>query len=378
MPKERPARNAFDALVLLAVLLASIWVVPAGFAGRPWAEAKPPPGPATTTPPPSRGPRVTPVSTPTPGRPQGPVAAVVDLRGFIEGVAFGAGALWVASAGGHLARIDPGKDRVAAEIPVGQGGAGPAGVAFGAGALWVPVATPAALWRIDPARNRVSARIPLGTSLDGTVAVAAGDGAVWVAGADLSGAHAAGMLLRVDPARNRVTARIRLPGVPTSVAASPATASAPALLWAATVSDGVAVVNPARNQVVRRLPLASSLGYPETVAAGGGAVWLADPFAQDLLRVDAATMQVTARVSVGAVTAVAADGSGTAWLVTPDGILRVRTDPGRRPGRPQLSVSTAVGSGDLDGVLGLASGGGWLWAERTSSVAKIDPRRLHP
>jgi sugar lactone lactonase YvrE len=375
MPKERPARNAFDALVVLAVLIASVWVVPAGLTGRPRAEARPPASPpGSSAPTASHG--VTPVSTPTPGRRPGPVAAVVYLHGFTMGIAFGAGSLWAASASGRVLRIDPARNLVTAEIPVEPDGTGPAGIAFGAGAVWVPVAVPAALWRIDPTRNRVVAKIPLGASVSGTVPVAATAGAVWVAAEGLSGAHAAGLLLRVDPARNRVTAKVRLPGIPASVAASPKAASAPALVWAATVSDGVAAVDPSRDQVVKRLPLASSLGYTETVAAGAGAVWLADPFGQRILRVDPASMQVTDRVGVGAVTALTVDSGGIVWAVTPGGILRVT--PGRHPGAAQASVSMALSADRLDGVLSLTSGGGSLWAGLTNSVARIDPRRLRP
>src|SRR6266516_570158 len=380
MPKERPARNAFDALVVLAVLIASVWVVPTGFAGRARAEAKPAQSAtATRTPAASAttAPSVTPVSTPTPGRPQGPVAAVVDLGGCAKGVACGAGSLWAASSDGRLLRINPASNTVAAEIPVDPDGSGPAGVAVGAGAVWVPVAMPASLWRIDPARNRVVDKIPLGgTGLNGTVSVSATDGAVWVGSEDPGGGRGAGLLTRVDPAHNRVAARIHLPGVPTSVATSPQTASAPSGVWVATVSDGVLAIDARRNQVVRTLAAASSLGYTQTVAAGAGAVWLADPFGQRVLRVDPATASVTARVATGAVTGLMVDSGGIVWAVTPDGILRI--DPRHREGQSQATVTTAVLAADLDGVLWLASGGGALWAGRTASVAHIDPHRLHP
>ncbi len=375
MPKERPARNAFDALVVLAVLIASVWVIPAGLTGRPWAIALPSrsstsaaasstsTAPATAST--KKGSGVTPVSTPAPNRPHGPVVAVTDLGGFDEGIAFGAGSLWAAS-GSRLLRIDPATNKVSAEIPIEPNGSGAAGVAFGAGAVWVPVAMPAALWRIDPAKNRVVAKIPLGTNLDGTVSVSATDGAVWLASEDHSGSRAAGLLTHVDPAHNRVAGRVRVAGVPTSIAATSRA------VWAATVSDGIVVIDARKNQVVKTLALASSLGYAQTVVAAAGAVWLADPFDQQVLRLDPASMNVVARIPAGAVTGLAADSAGVVWAATPDGILRI--DPRHR----QVTVSSAVPVADLDDVLLLTSGGNALWAGRTASVAHLDPKRIQP
>jgi hypothetical protein len=114
-------------------------------------------------------------------------------------------------------------------IPVGGP---PGGVAFGAGSFWVSAANHT-LARIDPASRRVAATIPLDDlHLPGSVLVA-GD-AVWV----FAGG---GLLQRIDPASN---------------------------------------------QVVHTLQVGPQEVDTGRLAAGAGAVWLSDPIARTLLRID--------------------------------------------------------------------------------------------
>jgi virginiamycin B lyase len=123
--------------------------------------------------------------------------------------------------------LDPRTGRAAA---IRLGGA-PAGAAFGAGSFWVSVED-ATLARIDPASRRVTATVRLdGQHLPGAVVV--GAGAVWV--------FAGGLLQRVDPAANQVVH---------------------------TLAVGPQGVDDGR------------------LAVGAGAVWLSDPKARTLTRID--------------------------------------------------------------------------------------------
>jgi DNA-binding beta-propeller fold protein YncE len=297
--------------------------------------------------------------------PRSAVVATIGTGGFPYGMAFGAGSLWVAG-GDHVSRIDPVSNRVEATIPLGMGAGhaavGPSGLAFGAGAVWVPMAVPGAVWRIDPASNRVVARISLGGPLREAISVSATRGAVWVAS---HGEGERGVLLRVDPARQRVVAEIPLDGVPTAVAASPTAA------WVATTGGRVLVVDAKRNRVAGNVNTGGGplLGFSQTIALGGGGVWLAEPFAEQVVRIDPANRRVVDRIPAGAATNLAV-GQGAVWVVSSRGLLRIDIDEQR--------VVAAVPASELRLTLLVTTGGGAVWAAGWNSVARIDPGRVAP
>jgi class 3 adenylate cyclase/streptogramin lyase len=109
-----------------------------------------------------------------------------------QGLAFGAGALWVANRSendvyrfdpnrfGRPAAVTPRCGRRAAgrcSIAVGRG---PSGITVGAGYVWVADSDDDAVTRIDPRTNETTS-VDVGRA---PVAVAYGDGAIWVANAD--------------------------------------------------------------------------------------------------------------------------------------------------------------------------------------------------
>jgi hypothetical protein len=356
-PRGWVARNVIDGLVVLAVLASTVWVLPRGvsFPGEP----APKPSGAVAAPPPATTLRTVPSTAVASTARRSQPSAVVDrirIDGFAEGLTFGAGALWMA-AGDRLLRIDPVSGRIAASIPIAPKDSGPAGVAFGAGAVWVPVAVPGSVWRVDPASNKVVARIPLGESLAGFIGVAVSDGTVWIT----SGEQRGGILIRVDSRRNRVTARLPLLGVPSDVAANRSS------VWIATTSGQVLVVEPGRGRTIGAVETGGPLGFTQTVALGPGSVWLADPLAKVVLRVDPASLRVVAHVATGPVTALTV-GDNAVWAVGPQGILRLDPSSNR--------VIAMLPATELSGVLMVTTGAGWLWAGGAGALAKIDPKRL--
>ena len=365
-PRGWVARNVIDGIVVLAVLLGSLWIVPKGFGGRagtstattvPLTTAAPP-----TSAPPTTGPRpslATAVSSSTHPQPSA-VVGRVRINGFAQGLAYGAGSLWIAS-GDRLVRVDRSTDRILASIPIAPGDSGPAGVAFGAGAVWVPVAVPGSVWRVDPASNRVVAKIPLGESLAGFIGVSATDNAIWVSSGEQQDGQRGGILMRIDPHRNRVAARVPLLTVPSDVAA--ATDS----VWVAMTNGQVLKIEPGRGHVIGGVDTGGPLGFTQTIALGAGSVWLADPLARVVLRVDPDNLKVVARVPTGAVTALAF-GSGAVWAVGPAGVLRIDV--------AKSEVNGILPADELEGVLMVATGSGWLWAGGAESVARVDPRLI--
>jgi hypothetical protein len=292
------------------------------------------------------------------------VVATIPTGGFPYGMAFGAGSLWVAS-GGHVSRIDPDSNRVEATIPLttgaGHAAVGPSGLAFGAGSVWVPMAVPGTVWRIDPDSNRVVARISLGGPLREAISVSATRGAVWIAS---RGDGEGGLLRRVDPARQRVVADLALDGVPTAVAAGPTTT------WVATRGGRVLVVDARRNRVTDSVNTGGGplLGFSQTIALGGG-VWLAEPFAEQIVRIDPASREVVARIQAGAATNLAV-GQGAVWAASSRGLLRVDIDEQR--------VVATVPVSELRMTLLVTTGGGAVWAAGWNTVARIDPSRVVP
>src|SRR5919197_3321809 len=104
-PRGWVARNIVDSLVVLAVLISSIWVVPQGLSrhrepASPPAEAITTITTITTAPPPTTLQPVpstaTAASTTRHPRPSA-VLHKIRIDGFAEGLAFGAGSLWMAA-----------------------------------------------------------------------------------------------------------------------------------------------------------------------------------------------------------------------------------------------------------------------------------------
>jgi YVTN family beta-propeller protein len=343
----------------VAVVVALVVLAGGAATGKLVAE-RPPNATASTAP----GTTARAGSTP-PVVPGSPVVATIATAGFSYGMAAGAGALWVAGSD-DISRIDPATDRVTATVPVATTGSGPGAVTVGAGAVWVPVAVPGALWGIDPGSNKVTAKIPLGGPLRGPISVAATHDTVWIACCDegVAGASTAGgRLLRVDPRHRRVVADIALPANPVAVAADDTTA------WVATAGGQVLVVSQKRHRVVARIEAGGPLGFSQTIAVGPGGVWVADPFDEQVVRIDPKTRRVMARIPAGAVTTVAVGGNAV-WALSPLGLVRID------PARDRVVATTS--DPDLRRARLLAAGGGAVWTAGWSSVSRIDPARVAP
>jgi YVTN family beta-propeller protein len=336
------------AAVLALILLAGLAVTGRVLAERPKA------GPASTTP-------ATTAASAT-GTPIGPspIVATIATGRLSSGMATGAGALWVAGSD-EVTRIDPATNSVVAQIPVGATGSGPAGVAFGGGAVWVPVAVPGALWAIDPKTNEITTRIPLRGPLRGPITVSATKGAIWVACCGKSGSGvpaSGGTLFRVDPGRERVVAEVPLPADPVAVAADASAA------WVATGSGEVLMVSTKRNRVVAGVDAGGPLGFSQTIALGAGGVWLAEPFEEQVVRVDPKTRRVMARIPAGAATTLAVTADAV-WVISSIGLVRI--DPAHD------RVVAVASDPDLRRARLVAAGAGAVWTAGWSSVSRIDP-----
>jgi PQQ-like domain len=123
------------------------------------------------------------------------------------------------------------------------------------------------------------------------------------------------------------------------------------LVTAVAVAAGALVLRgepePAGPHVVARLELT---GNPEQIGSAFGSMWIADPVAGEVVRVDPASRRVTARIPVGSAQQLELERvGGELWVVGPQPTEAVRIDPetnavaGRAPfrtpaGRPFLAL----------------------------------------
>ncbi|MGH2736307.1 MAG: hypothetical protein ACRDKZ_12055 [Actinomycetota bacterium] len=210
------------------------------------------------------------------------VTDVVEVGAGPDGVAAGAGAIWVANSGdGTVSRIDPDTNDVAQTIEVGGS---PEDLAVTAGVLWVGDAEAGTLARIDVSTGDPAgapARIPgaEGTSLD----LAATRDAVWVV------SRSAG-LYRVDAETGEAL------GIETEATSATDVAVGGGSVWVLDDEQNRLVqVDQTSGNPIGTVPLDLEVsGANGDLAVGGGGVWIADGESRSIFRLD---LQVGARTA---------------------------------------------------------------------------------
>lgn len=202
-----------------------------------------------------------------------------------QAVAFGSGSVWVAQfEADRVIRIDPGTGRVLARIhlslpePVSETPDGsafyPFDIAAGGGALWVSTAR-GSVARIDPKTNRVTGQIPIPQESSADLTV--GRGAIWLAG-DLdglrrididTGSHTAIPIESPDGSRLGVTS-LAVAGGSVYVTGNWAAVSE-AEGYVATDRAAFVELSARRGKVVRSLPLRAAMGV---TPGREGSAWL--------------------------------------------------------------------------------------------------------
>ena len=186
-------------------------------------------------------------------------------------VAVGAGAGWVATGRGAVARIDLASNRVVAVIKLSPGS--PAGIAVAGGSVWV-AAGGDGVARIEAATNRLLETIRLDLYAE---RVAVGGGAVWVGGPTTDPiVEMAGAVARIDAATGRVRAI-----VPTGLPVGLAAAGAVLVTEPEVVGGALECIQP--DATPAAMTLEPALGE---LAIGGGAVWVADRRGSLVYRLD--------------------------------------------------------------------------------------------
>jgi streptogramin lyase len=347
-------------IALAGMLVAGRWLQPRLDRAAPGAAT--PTSPAQSRPAPTSRTVATTVPSGSPGITRTAETAQVDA------IAVTSRWVWVA-AGGLVLRVDPETRRSfvvpgieTAEPPVVR-------LVATAGAVWATTTGGRRLLRIDPRAARVVASLPVPAQ-----GVAADRDGVWVVCCEAGGGR--GRLTRVDPASGRVLKVLGLPGHPYAVGTGPSG------VWALGAGGLLWRVDPGLDRVVAtiRMPPGDLTGLPADSGASGGdvvvtrdAVWVSDPAAGAVWRIDPRRNRVTDyqaeaagsdltlaadgvvwatsdtrllglggpdvvgprrnlwELATDRITATAAAGDGGLWLGTPQGLFHVSRSVLRQP-----------------------------------------------
>jgi YVTN family beta-propeller protein len=240
------------------------------------------------------------------------VIAAIVLGGRPSAIAAGAGGLWVANiADRTLTRIHP--DTRVPEGRISLAGT-PTGIAAGPSGVWVFYGLVGNVAHVDPQVGDVVKTIldVVGRSSGGGITL--GEGAVWVAGGS-------GELARIDPRSSHPTG-----GLPVGIGPS-AVAAGKGAVWVANAgSSTVSVVNPRTFSVVGNRSVGPD---PRGVAVGDGAIWVTSYEGDTVTRIDPVSLATTT-ISVGNGPTGIATGAGAVWVANSEEGTVSRIDPESR------------------------------------------------
>ena len=256
-----------------------------------------------------------------------------------------------------VAVIDPASNEVKAAVPVGVN-PGPLAFEPRTRSLWVGNIDDRSVTRIDLHPLRASRTLPVGKP---PADLAAGEGAVWVA--------AAPRTERSVTAR-RVDARFNTVGPPIRVKSLRGTGGSSSLvlangdLWVAPSFGRLRRVDPQTRRVEASI---ATRHTPSAVAAGEGAIWIADYEAAVVTRVEprsGALREIQVPGGPGDITI----GAGSAWVSLPDddALARIDTADG--------AVSDTIEVGRRPAGVAVGAGAVWVANSGDGTVSRIDPK----
>jgi len=238
------------------------------------------------------------------------------------------------------------------------------------GVLWVLDASGTVVG-IDPRTNAVVGK-PLRAPAD-AVAIAVGQGALWVTSVAPGDLGVAGedAVTRIDLASGRTVATITVRRAPLDVAATPGA------VWVTNAGgggDSVARIDPRTSRVAGR-PVRTGAS-PQSLAVGGGSLWVGNHDARTVTRMDQASGKVVADIPVPSEPHRVAYGAGAAWVGNwhDNSVSRIDPTTNRVVGSP-IPIGFHAGN--------LAAGADGVWvtsdyrvdaAPQDVVVVRIDPQ----
>jgi DNA-binding beta-propeller fold protein YncE len=240
------------------------------------------------------------------------------------------------------------RSRFAAVIPLPGAG----GIAVADGVVWVQAA--GTVVRIDPATNAAVGeplRVPANAE-----AIAVGRGALWaasIAPGDL-GTPGEDVVTRLDLATGRTVATIKVGRAPLDLAVTPEA------VWVTNSGgggDSVARIDPQTNRLAGR-PVRTGAS-PQSLAVGGGSLWVANHDERTVARIDLASGRVVADIPVPSEPHRVAYGAGAVWVGNwhDDSVSRIDPATNRVVGSPIPIGAHHAGN------LAVGAGGVWVTSD---------------
>jgi len=288
----------------------------------------------------------------------GAVAAAVSIPIFALGSGRSGGEIR-AAAGNDVVEIDPRTNHLIADVPVG---AAPRNVVFAAGSLWVANLADRTVSRVDVNAKRVIRTIPALPPATPPTALSAGSTGVWYAGKRPNGTIVVG---RIDPRFDIVAKTASLPRTSLSPGRI-GMAAGPRMVWL--VSGGIgplSQIDATSGRLIRTVDTRTCC--PADVAVAGGAVWVADRFADTVTRINGADLAQT--VDVGHAPEALAATPQAVWAVIEQDDALVRIDPATN------AVQTRIPVGSSPSAVAVGLGAVWVANSRDGTVSRIDPSR---
>ena len=214
------------------------------------------------------------------------------------------------------------------------------------GALWVTLIGDAKVAKIDPATNKVVARVKTGF---GPFAVAYGANSLWTANSQ------SGTVTRIDPRKNKALRTIKVGGRPYDIAFGAGS------VWVGNNGGTVNRINPKTNKLVKTIKAGTE---PNGIAFAFGAIWTGDRLGNQLLKIDPTTNKISGRLSLDAPDWVTPD-ENALWVSEESGSV-VRVDPASL----QVTATVKVGANPLHSAIV----GGDLWVPNLddSTISVVD------
>jgi YVTN family beta-propeller protein len=216
--------------------------------------------------------------------------------------------------------------------------------------------------RVDPATNTLAATTDLRKPADAYQGLAVDANGLWVTDWDTS------LVERLDPQTLRAVTTVAVGPQPKGVLV---TSEA---VWIANTRGGsVQRIDPATNKVVATINVGpAGPSGPNWLTAGFGSVWVGIPNNRLVVRINATTNAIEARIK--AATASTPCGGLAA---APDAIWITSCDNGNRMARIDPATNTAVGTVDLGGnghTVALIDGKPWV-SPLGGQIVRVDPVR---
>ena len=242
----------------------------------------------------------------------------------------------------------PGQDRIAETLEVAH----PSNMTSGDGHLWVISGN--SILRIDPQTNQIAAdALQPGISIED---LTFGDGSLWVstvASGDLGAPSDTDALSRLDLETGKVLSTVKVPRAPVSLA------STPQAIWVVNFGmdgDSVMRIDPKTGQISGD-PIQTGRA-PISLAVGDSSLWVANHDAHTVTRIDLATDQVLANITVPSEPHRVAFGEGAVWVANWHTSSVTRIDP-----QTNQVVGEPIPIGFPAGNIAAGLGGVWVTSD---------------